>query len=164
METPQDKRKAYDKQYRETHKEQIKEYKQAYQIEHKEELYAKKKIYNAEHKEEIKKRITQAIICECGKSMQKCNKSKHLETYEHKIRLLYPEGFVFQRGTEMYQVIFNEIAKNDIKTCSYAEFMAWRTLGNVKKIITPGNDGTTIDDILKDCRILPNPDCIDLFI
>ena len=154
METPQDKRKAYDKQYRETHKEQIREYKQAYQIEHKEEINAKKKIYNAEHKEEIKKRITQAIICECGKSMQKCNKSKHLETYEHKIRLLYPEGFVFQQGTKMYQVIFNELAKNDINKCSYADFMAWRKLGNVNKIITPSNDGITIDDILKDCRIL----------
>ena len=121
MKTPQNKKKAYDKQYRETHKdkERLREYIRDY---------------------------------------------KNLETYEHKIRLLYPEGFVFQRGTEMYQVIFNEIAKNDIKTCSYAEFMAWRTLGNVKKIITPGKDGTTIDDILKDSRILPNPDCIDLFI
>ena len=109
------------------------------------------------------KQISKMITCECGKLL-KCCSSTHDNSYEHKIRLLYPEGFVFQRGTEMYQVIFNEIAKNDIKTCSYAEFMAWRTLGNVKKIITPGKDGTTIDDILKDCRILPNPDCIDLFI
>ena len=86
--------------------------------------------------------------------MQTCNKSKHLETYEHKIRLLYPEGFVFQQGIGMCQVIFNELATNDIKTCSYADFMAWRKLGNVNKIITPGSDGATIDDILKDCRIL----------
>ena len=119
MKTPQNKKKAYDKQYRETHKdnERLREYIRDY---------------------------------------------KNLETYEHKVRLLYHDGFVFQQGIRMHQVIYNEIAKQEdtntnndiIGCCSYADFMAWRKLGNVNKIITPGNDGTTTDDILKDCRIL----------
>ncbi len=68
--------------------------------------------------------------------MQKCNTSKNLETHEHKTRSIYPDGFVFQLGLGMYQVIHNEIAKQELQDtntnndiigcCRYSDFMAWR--------------------------------------
>ena len=96
--------------------------------------------------------------------MQKCNKSKHLETYEHKIRMLYPDGFVFQKGSNIYQVMFKDITEEEVEQlktkhdiysiCSYSDFMTYRREGKINKNISPGCEGITIDDILKDCKIL----------
>ena len=57
----------------------------------------------------------------------------------------------------MYKVVYNDVAENElqvVRCCSYADFIAWRREGRVSKIITPGNDGTNIDDILQTCKIL----------
>ena len=94
-----DERKAYDKQYKASHKEQIKQYQEenreqakerakTYREEHKDLLQAKSKQYKDSQKEQIKEHRKQQWTCTvCNCICQLCSKARHLKTQQHQNNL-----------------------------------------------------------------------------
>jgi hypothetical protein len=86
-----------DQEYREEHKTEMKQYRE----EHKTQILEKVKQYREKNKTEIKEKVKQyyksnkqQIVCDCGKSSNKCHilrhkKSKNHKQFEHYYNFIY---------------------------------------------------------------------------
>lgn len=72
-------KKIYYEENKEEHKKRMK----IYYEENKEQLKNHMKMYRQEHEKEIKEQKSKKIICECGSTILKNNKSNHLKTEKH---------------------------------------------------------------------------------
>jgi len=78
-----EKRKEYDKEYREKNKEQIKEKNKEYREKNKEQIKEKRKEYYEKNKEIIKEKKTKKYDCECGGKYTYNHKQRHLNSIKH---------------------------------------------------------------------------------
>ena len=77
------KQKVYQKTYREKHKEKLHIKNQKYHSENKEQILENKKTYYNKNKDEINAKRKEKIICVCGSTTTKDNKSRHIKTKKH---------------------------------------------------------------------------------
>ena len=92
------------------------------------------------------KQISKMITCECGKLL-KCCSSTHDNSYEHKIRLLCPNGFIFQKFEKSYYVNLKDLPidelqtfiDRDIKVVMYDDFKRWKNDKNIDNILVEGD-------------------------
>ena len=78
----------YQQKYHQENKEKLKAQGKEYRDKNREEILKKKrehhhKKYQEENKERIKARNQERIQCECGKSHQRCQRSRHLKAKFH---------------------------------------------------------------------------------
>ena len=73
------------KQHYIDNKKEINKKTKQYYNDNKEEIKKNQKQYNLDHKEEIKQRNSKLIICDCGQSYTHHHKSRHEQSYRHKI-------------------------------------------------------------------------------
>jgi hypothetical protein len=78
-----ERKKQYNKLYREEHKEKLKGKKKQYYEEHKEKLKGKKKQYYEDHKEQIQVKWGEKFVCECGGRYTHNHKSHHMKSKKH---------------------------------------------------------------------------------
>jgi hypothetical protein len=69
--------------YRDNHKAEMKEYNERYRDENKEVISQKKSEYREKNADKIKQYSNTLIVCECGSTYMRTNKSRHLKTEKH---------------------------------------------------------------------------------
>ena len=71
------------KEYREAHKQKALEQEKKYRDEHKDKIQEKNKKYREQHKEKIQANKATQYECECGSTIRKDSKVKHLKSVKH---------------------------------------------------------------------------------
>jgi putative protein kinase ArgK-like GTPase of G3E family len=69
--------------YREDNKEQHSKTKKEHYEKNKEKILESQKEYREKNKEKISEKTKEKIVCECGKEITKCNKSRHEKSKRH---------------------------------------------------------------------------------
>ena len=74
------------------------------------------------------------ITCECGKTFQRSNLWRHLKTYEHKIRMMFPDGFFIKRKAKLCFIKIRELSNEEItnilRTCVPISIMDYNNFRN----------------------------------
>jgi len=83
MVCPNRSKKEYDKIYYEQNKDKKTEQKQIYRQQNKDKIKEQKTEYYQQNKEKLKEKESQPILCECGCTIQKRQKSEHQKTIKH---------------------------------------------------------------------------------
>ena len=77
------KRKEYEKKYREEHKDKIKEYRAKYKEDHKDCVLEYNKKYYENKKDDVKQKGLVKVTCDCGVEVEKWHLSRHKKTKKH---------------------------------------------------------------------------------
>ena len=75
--------KEYKEEYYQNNKDKLLEYQNKYYNNNKDEIKEYKKEHYKDNKEKIKEQRKQLIICECGKTIQICQKARHERAKKH---------------------------------------------------------------------------------
>ena len=60
-----------------------------------------------------KQKPLKMITCECGTPLHKASLSKHMNTYDHDIRMMYPNGFIIEH-IGVYLIKIRELSEETI--------------------------------------------------
>jgi len=73
--------------WREKNKDIIKNNVHQYYIDNKHKIKQKRKEYREKNRDKIKQRITKIYNCDCGKTIQRCEKSRHNKSKYHRMNI-----------------------------------------------------------------------------
>ena len=76
-------RKEYMKEHYQSNKEKIQKYQKEYTIANKEKILEHQKEHYQTNKEKIQKYKKEQITCECGSTISRLNKNRHLKSQKH---------------------------------------------------------------------------------
>ena len=83
LEENKERKRNYDKEYRENNFEKVKETKKRYEETHKEQIKERKKMYRENNKDKFKEKNSKKIMCDCGSCIRQDSISKHKHSIKH---------------------------------------------------------------------------------